>query len=91
MKSILAALKPPLLEMLGSKKVLAGLSGVIVLIGSSALSLLHIGGLEPDPAMVDRYIVLVIAYIAGQSVVDHGKSAAVINAKASTPAVAVKS
>lgn len=92
MKSIWAAIKPTLIEALGSKKVLAMLSGGIVQGITSLIGWLHINGWEVDQNAVDRYLALVAVYIVGQAVVDHGATAAQVKADnpvAVAPAVSV--
>lgn len=88
MRSIYAAIKPTLLDMLSSKKSLAALSLILVQAGASLLAWLRIGGWEVDQAAVDRIIALGVAYIVGQGIADHGVSAAKVNATATSNAMA---
>lgn len=60
---------------LHSKKFVAAIIGIIITIGGRY-------GLNLDPQLVQDVVYILIAYIVGQGIADHGKAAAQITAMA---------
>jgi hypothetical protein len=61
-------------DLLASKKAIAGIAGaVMILVGRL--------GLDIDSELVTQFVSLVIAYIVGQGIADHGKEGAKIEAQ----------
>lgn len=59
-----------MLDLLKSKKFQAAIAGVVVVIGQDVL------GIDLDPASITAVISLIVSYILGQGIADHGKEAA---------------
>lgn len=72
---LLTALKDALLGLLGSKKFLVTLAGVVVAIGNKAL---HID--LPDEEVL-KVLAFLASYVVGQGIADHGKHAAAIHSE----------
>jgi len=66
---LLSALK----EMITSKKFIAAVAGIIVTLAAKK-------GLDIKPDYVNPIVGMIVAYIVGQGVADHGKAAAHISA-----------
>jgi hypothetical protein len=61
-------------DLLASKKAIAGIAGaVMILVGRL--------GLDIDSELVTQFVSLVVAYIVGQGIADHGKEGAKIEAQ----------
>ena len=66
-----------LMELISSKKAIASVSGVIV-----SVLVLKLGiGEDQAKEIAQAVVALTVAYVVGQGVADHGKSAAQIAAK----------
>lgn len=63
--------------LLSSKKFIAAIIGIIITIGARY-------GFNLDPDLVRDIVAILIAYILGQSIADHGKEAARITAVAAS-------
>lgn len=76
-------MRDALKDMLGSKKFLASLAGIV------AVLLIRVAGhfgIALDDAtaasVADRVVLLVGTYVGGQAIADHGKEAAAVKAEA---------
>lgn len=63
-----------ILGLLGSKKFIATVAGLIITFAAKY-------GLNLDPITVQEILAVLIAYIIGQGIADRGKSAAIIQAQ----------
>ena len=63
------------MDLLKSKKFQAAIGGIIVVIGQD------LAGLNLDPETVTAIIGLVVSYIVGQGIADHGKEKAKVEAQ----------
>ena len=61
-------------DLLASKKAIAGIAGAVMI-------LVRRLGLYIDSELVTQFVSLVIAYIVGQGIADHGKEGAKIEAR----------
>ena len=61
-------------DLLKSKKAIAGIAGALMILVGRL-------GLDIDSELVTQFVSLVIAYIVGQGIADHGKEGAKIEAR----------
>ena len=82
--SLWSLLRPTLVEMLSSKKALAMLSTLLVIVASPIVGRF---GYEIDPEKLALYVGIIAAYVVGQGLADHGSTAAQKSAQTSAVAM----